>query len=105
MEQSLIRKSRKAVNASSILVTRWLANFRNLHVVQAVSTNSENIRRHRLTVRTLLLQSRKRSSTLRVARDAQYLPPRGASWVILKGIELLTLRVFNLNIKWLVSGH
>ena len=60
----------QAVNASSILVTRWLANFRNLHVVQAVSTNSENIRRHRLTVRTLLLQSRKRSSTLRVARDA-----------------------------------
>ena len=27
MEQSLIRKSRKAVNASSILVIRWLANF------------------------------------------------------------------------------
>ena len=60
----------QAVNASSILVTRWLANFRNLHVVQAVSTNSENIRRHRLTARTLPFQGRKRSPTLRVARDA-----------------------------------
>ena len=70
MEQSLIRKSRKAVNASSILVIRWLANFATFTWCKLFQLIAKNIRRHRLTARTPPFQGGNRGSILRVARDA-----------------------------------